>query len=368
MIDVIKSSKLYFFLDVVIWFIAHNLPIVIGLLIQTYFDGNNTIFIACCVCGLVLIRIVCILIGAKVDITAQHKWANFMYKKAYAALEQSEIEAKQGEFMNALNEDVNEIVGTISYMIDTACNLIYGIIVIVILVLVGLCFFYNSKIGKRVRIRASGTANEAIQKDASTPEGAKAYYNAAIEKKEDELQQENVRYQQMLGKISNYEDDLFHLKKDAMKADVNVNACVDRGDDEAAKVYLKEQQELNDKIDFIKNTLKEWKENADVQKEKVEVLQQQLNDLKAEKESAVLTLETAQASKAFNVTPGVSSSEEEKMLEKVRDGVKKQKEAADGARIVYESSTIVQKQRLDKKMKDDEINKKLQELKAKKGK
>lgn len=243
-----------------------------------------------------------------------------------------------------------------------------AIIIIVILVLVGLCFFFNSKIGKRVRIRASGTANEAIQKDASTPEGAKAYYNAAIEKKEDELQQENVRYQQMLGKISNYEDDLFHLKKDAMKADVNVNACVDRGDDEAAKVYLKEQQELNDKIDFIKSTLKEWKENADVQKEKVEVLQQQLNDLKAEKESAVLTLETAQVSKAFNVTPGVSSSEEEKMLEKVRDGVKKQKEAADGARIVYESSAIVQKQRLDKKMKDDEIDKKLQELKAKKGK
>lgn len=96
MIDVIKSSKLYFFLDVVIWFVAHNLPILIGLLIQTYFDGDNTIFIACCVCGLVLIRIVCILIGAKVDITAQHKWANFMYKKAYAALEQSEIEAKQG--------------------------------------------------------------------------------------------------------------------------------------------------------------------------------------------------------------------------------------------------------------------------------
>ena len=104
MIDVIKSSKLYFFLDVVIWFVAHNLPILIGLLIQTYFDGDNTIFIASCVCGLVLIRIVCILIGAKVDITAQHKWANFMYKKAYAALEQSEIEAKQGEFINALND------------------------------------------------------------------------------------------------------------------------------------------------------------------------------------------------------------------------------------------------------------------------
>lgn len=247
-------------------------------------------------------------------------------------------------------------------------NLFEIVVLIAVVISIVLFIARTTQIGKRVSLRVAGTVDEAIQKDAATPEGAKAYYNAAIEKKEDELQQENVRYQQMLGKISNYEDDLFHLKKDAMKADVNVNACVDRGDDEAAKVYLKEQQELNDKIDFIKSTLKEWKENADVQKEKVEVLQQQLNDLKAEKESAVLTLETAQASKAFNVTPGVSSSEEEKMLEKVRDGVKKQKEAADGARIVYESSTIVQKQRLDKKMKDDEINKKLQELKTKKGK
>lgn len=247
-------------------------------------------------------------------------------------------------------------------------NLFEIVVLIAVVICIVLFIARTTQIGKRVSLRVSGAADEAIQKDAATPEGAKAYYNAAIEKKEDELQQENVRYQQMLGKISNYEDDLFHLKKDAMKADVNVNACVDRGDDEAAKVYLKEQQELNDKIDFIKNTLKEWKENADVQKEKVEVLQQQLNDLKAEKESAVLTLETAQASKAFNVTPGVSSSEEEKMLEKVRDGVKKQKEAADGARIAYESSTTVQKQRLDKKMKDDEIDKKLQELKAKKGK
>ena len=247
-------------------------------------------------------------------------------------------------------------------------NLFEIVVLIAVVICIVLFVARTTRIGKRVSLRVAGTADEAIQKDAATPEGAKAYYNAAIEKKEDELQQENVRYQQMLGKISNYEDDLFHLKKDAMKADVNVNACVDRGDDEAAKVYLKEQQELNDKIDFIKNTLKEWKENANVQKEKVEVLQQQLNDLKAEKESAVLTLETAQASKAFNVTPGVSSSEEEKMLEKVRDGVKKQKEAADGARIAYESSTTVQKQRLDKKMKDDEIDKKLQELKAKKGK
>lgn len=245
-------------------------------------------------------------------------------------------------------------------------NITAGAVIILVIVICGVLFF-RTKTGKHVKLRAAGTAEEVIQKDASTPEGAKAYYNVAIEKKEEDLQKANVIYQQMLGKISGYEDQLFHLRKDAMKADVNVNSCVDRGDDEGARVYLKEQQEINDKIDIIKNALKELKNNADIQKESVDSLQEQLKDLKAEKDNAVLTLETAQVTKSLQATD-ISSSEEDKMLEKVRDGIKKQKEVADGAKVAYESSTSVQKLRLDKKMKDEEIDKKLQELKAKKGK
>lgn len=245
-------------------------------------------------------------------------------------------------------------------------NITAGAVIILVIVICGVLFF-RTKTGKHVKLRAAGTAEEVIQKDASTPEGAKAYYNVAIEKKEEDLQKANVIYQQMLGKISGYEDQLFHLRKDAMKADVNVNSCVDRGDDEGARVYLKEQQEINDKIDIIKNALKELKNNADIQKESVDSLQEQLKDLKAEKDNAVLTLETAQVTQSLQATD-ISSSEEDKMLEKVRDGIKKQKEVADGAKVAYESSTSVQKQRLDKKMKNEEIDKKLQELKAKKGK
>lgn len=245
-------------------------------------------------------------------------------------------------------------------------NITAGAIIVLVIVICGVLFF-RTKTGKHVKLRAAGTAEEAIQKDASTPEGAKAYYNVAIEKKEEDLQKANTIYQQMLGKISGYEDQLFHLRKDAMKADVNVNSCVDRGDDEGARVYLKEQQEINEKIDIIKNALKELKGNADIQKESVDALQEQLNDLKAEKDNAVLTLETAQVTQSLQATD-ISSSEEDKMLEKVRDGIKKKKEVADGAKIAYESSTSVQKSRLDKKMKNEEIDKKLQELKAKKGK
>ena len=121
-------------------------------------------------------------------------------------------------------------------------------------------------------------------------------------------------------------------------------------------------------MEIIKDALTDLKENAKLQEETLEVLESELEDLKAEKDNAVLTLETAQVTKSLQATVGTSNEEEDKMLEKVRDGIKKQKEEADGTKIAYENSASVQQQRLDKKMKDDEIEKKLQALKAKKGK
>lgn len=242
----------------------------------------------------------------------------------------------------------------------------FGAVLLVIVVLAILFFFLRTKTGKRLKLRASGTAAEAISKDASTPEGAKAYYNVAIEKKEEDLAKANVIYTQMLGKISNYEDQIRGYKKDLMKTEININSCVEKNDDEGAKVYLKEQQDLEEKVAIIKDALTGLKENAKLQEETVKGIRTQLSDLKAEKDNAVLTLETVQMTKSLQATTGVSSAEEDKMLEKVRDGIKKQKEAADGVKVAYENSTAVQKQRLDQKMKNEEIEKKLAELKAKK--
>lgn len=238
----------------------------------------------------------------------------------------------------------------------------------IIVLCVGLVLLFGTKSGKRVRLRASGTADEIIAKDASTPEGAKAYYNVAIEKKNNDVIQARTVYSQMLGKISNFDDQLRSLKKDAMRVKLDIQSCIDKNDDDGARIYLKKRQDIEEKMEIIKNALEELKENASLQKETLETLETELEDLKAEKDNAVLTLETAQVTKSLQATVGSSNKEEDKMLEKVRDGIKKQKEEADGTKIAYENSTSVQQQRLDKKMKDDEIEKKLRDLKAKKGK
>ena len=242
-----------------------------------------------------------------------------------------------------------------------------GELLVIILVIAVLVVLFGTTFGKRVRLRAKGTADEVIEKDASTPEGAKAYYNTAISKKEEDYRNAYSIYTQMLGKIQTYESQLRTLKKDKMQAGININTCIDKNDDEGAKVYLKRQQEISEKEEIIENALKELKENSVLQKETVDSIFEELGDLKTEKENAILTLETAQVTESLQAT-SVSTREEDKMLEKVRDGVRKTKEKADGDKIAYESSATVQQQRLDKKMKDDEVERKLQELKATRGK
>lgn len=237
-------------------------------------------------------------------------------------------------------------------------------LLIIVVIVAAAVFFFGTKIGKRLRLRASGTADEVITKDASTPDGAKAYYNTAISQKEEDYQKAYGIYTQMLGKIKTYEEQLRGYQKENMQLDLNINNCLEKNDDEGAKMYLKRQQEVSDKVDIIKNALKELRENSELQKETVDNIFAELGDLKSEKENAILTLETAQVTKSLQATPGTSTREEDKMLEKVRDGVRKTKEEADGSKVAYESSATVQQQRLNKRMKDDEVERKLQEFKV----
>lgn len=235
------------------------------------------------------------------------------------------------------------------------CLLIIAVLLVV--------YLLNTTFGKRLRIRASGTADEVMSKDAASLDGAKAYYNAAITKKKEEYADANSKYVRMVGKIDTFEKTLIQLKKDEMQLNIKINNCIDRNDDNAAKILLANQVEVKEKIAVLKENLEEIKKNAVLQKELVDNITAQLADLEAEKEKAIFTLETVQSTmelKADCITP---SNEEEAMLSKVRDGIQKAKEEAAGNKIAYESSSTVQQQRLEKTLKEDDIDRKLDELK-----
>ena len=239
-------------------------------------------------------------------------------------------------------------------------------IIILALVLMVVCAYVvnNTKLGKRLLLRAKGTADEALNQDASTPEGAKAYYNAAIEAKVDVYNDAVNTLGQMKGKAQTYEEQLRDCKKDRMKCDMDLRRCIDSGDDETARIYIGKIADIDDKIEILKTALTELNSNITVQEENVDALRDEIDALKAEKDKTVLTLETSQTVMALKVDSGVATTEEDKMLEKVRDGAQKAKEAATGHRIAYESSGAVQQKRLDQRMRDADIEAKLQTLKA----
>lgn len=219
------------------------------------------------------------------------------------------------------------------------------------------------KTAKRLWARVTGTIDEMMNLDASTPEGAAAYYNAAIEAKEEQYKQSVDTLSQMIGKVDAYQQQLRDLKKSKMQCELDLRKCINSGDDEAAKVYIRKQEEIDDQIQVLKQNVPVLQTNADLQQQVVDDLRDEIEALKAEKEKTILTLETSRSIKSLKVDSHAAVTEEEKMLEKVRDGVQKSKEEAAGHRIVYENSTSVQQKRIDQRMKDADVEAKLQELK-----
>lgn len=245
-------------------------------------------------------------------------------------------------------------------MITTFAKLCF---IILVLVVVGVFVVKKTKLGKRLWLRVKGTADEMMNHDASTPEGVAAYYNSAIEAKTDVYTKAIAMLGQMTGKAKTYEQQLRDCKKKKMQYDMDLKRCIDTGDDETARLYIRKQAELEDKIQILKNSITELQENIDIQQENVDSLKEELETLKAEKEKSILELETSQTVQALKVDSHLATTEEDKMLEKVRDGVQKAKEAATGHRIAYENSDAVQQKRIDQRMRDAEIEAKLQELK-----
>ena len=242
--------------------------------------------------------------------------------------------------------------------------MITNIVLVIVLIIAGSFVVKNTKLGKRLWLRVKGTADEMLTQDASTPEGAKAYFNSAIEAKSEVYHDAVTTLGQMNGKAQTYEQQLRDCKKDRMKYNIDLQRCIDSGDDDTAKLYIGKMADIDDKIEILKTALAELNSNIAVQEENVDALRDEIEALKAEKEKTILTLETSQTVMSLKVDSGIATTEEDKMLEKVRDGAQKAKEAAVGHKIAYENSGVVQQKRLDQRMRDAEIEAKLQALKA----
>lgn len=248
-------------------------------------------------------------------------------------------------------------------------NIIFGIF-FAALVIVIILLIINKPFVAQLLIKFRGRTEEVMNKDAMTPEGAADFYNVAIQEKEQNYRKANQLFVEVTGKLDAAEKDLYDVKKQIARMDQNINSAIDAGKDDDAMVFQMKKENLLVKTDTLKNMIGELKESKQHQQEVKDQMAKELDDLKQEKEKTIFELQANdQIIKLHeSMNAATSSSETDRMLEKVRAGANKTREMATGSKIAYETSTDTVERRAEQSAREEEARKKIEELKQKRGK
>lgn len=243
-------------------------------------------------------------------------------------------------------------------------------IVLVIIVIVTLAVFFNTPFGKQLRVKLKGRTDEVMRQDASTPEGARDYYNAAIRDKEEFYNKASCTFAEISGKLDTTEKELYQTNKDIMRITQQINACLDENNEESAMSYAMKKATLESKINVLKDTIEEMKQAKAHQKEIRDQAAADLQKLKEEKEQVLFQMEAdSQIIELHQSMDSMNTNNEtERMLDRVREGARKTRERAEGSRIVYDTSSQVQDRRLEASERERNARQMLEEMKRKRGK
>ena len=242
--------------------------------------------------------------------------------------------------------------------------------VLIIIIAIAAVILLFTTVGKQLRVKFKGRADELMNKDASTPEGAKDYYNAAIMEKQEFYQKASQSFAEVSGRLDAAEKDLYQAQKDKNKILQQINSCLDSNDEDTAKQYAMRKVTLDEKIEVLKNTINELKAAKQQQQEIRDHAGKSLQELREEKERVVFQMEAdEQIIDLHNSMDSLSiNNESERMLEKVREGAKKKRQHAEGTKIAYDSSEQAMDIRLKKSERDRSAQDVLDEIKRQRGK
>ena len=251
--------------------------------------------------------------------------------------------------------------------VGTSNVVIFCIYLLVVVAVVAL--IVNKTFFKQLVIKFRGRTEEVVRQDASTPDGARDYFNNAIREKETLYSNAERSYTEIAGKLDEAEKEQYDLKKELMKIDKSINSCFDSGDEENARQYAMKKVTVQGKINTLKETIEEYKKAKEQQEEIRNAIKQELDELKEEKERTVYQIEADQQIISLHegMNASASSSESDRMLERVREGAQRTRERAAGAQIAYDTSSEAMNRRMEAQERNREADDILAEMRRRRG-
>lgn len=246
-------------------------------------------------------------------------------------------------------------------------NFMFIMLLITLVVVIALAI--NKPLRNQLLIKYRGRTDEVINQDASTPEGARDYYNAAIREKEEFYNKAASTYAEISGKLDSAEKELYQSNKEIMKVVQQINACLDENNEHDAMNYAMKKATLESKVSILKSTIEEMKVAKKHQEEIRDQATSDLQEIKEEKEQVLFQLEAdSQIIELHQSIDGLNTSNEsERMLERVREGARKTRERAEGSRIAYSSSSQAQEHRMKNSERERDARQALDNLKNQRG-
>lgn len=248
-------------------------------------------------------------------------------------------------------------------------NTLAIVCITLLLVIFVVALIVNKPWREQLLIKFRGRTEQLARNDAATPEGAADYYNNAIREKENLYSNANRSYTEIAGKLEETEKEEYLLRKELMKIDKQINDCLDQNLEDEARQYAVRKVTTTEKIEILNETLEELRK-AKVQQEEIrDAIKAELDDLKAEKERTIYRMEADQQIIRLHegMNTEASTSESDRMLERVREGAKKTRERAAGSQAAYETSAAAQNRRLEAAEREREVNDVLNNMKRQRG-
>ena len=129
--------------------------------------------------------------------------------------------------------------------------------------------------------------------------------------------------------------------------------------------YAMKKATIENKINVLKDTIKEMEEAEAQQKQIRDQAAEELQKIKEEKEQVLFQMEADRQIIDLHATMDNlnMNNESERMLERVREGAKKTRERAEGSRIAYDSSSQAMERRLEESERERNARQILEQMK-----
>ena len=233
--------------------------------------------------------------------------------------------------------------------------------IVILLAVGGVGLAINKPFREQLNLKFHGRTDTIMAENAATPEGAEDIFR----EKEKNFHQMNDLYSAAEGHLDALKSDKYTVSGKLNKAQNSMDRCLDEGNDEDAKYYAAQKVSLEEQLEIIKGSIEDAKVDVAQKKELKTKAFEELQALKNEKDVTIQQLKSDQARlEAARSLEGITNSETDRMIEKVREGAKKKKEMANGARISYENSAEAAEYRMQQRERESEIDRVLAEAKA----